>query len=423
MKYTKLSKDAYNLHFIYTNRFKKTRIKINFKEKLDEEKIVYRNMLSLVLMEATKKFNSRRLLEIECENLYDIDVGSGTNILGNYNILSFYTAFINEKYTEPKMTEKSLEFFLDFIFNPDIKDNKFNEDTFNVAKNKLHIDIEKFGDNPGRLADYNFRKLVAPNTPASIRAVGELKDLDSVTRSNLYEYYKYLINNDLIDIFVIGNINVLKLEKLLDKYFKNKSIRENSSHILVHKDKTALVTKKDTKNINQSILYMGGKVFDLTDFERWYVLPIYNEILGGGPASKLFSEVREKNSLCYYATSYFMGVSSIEVITSSIDSKNYDKVVELINIEIDKMKKGEFTLEDIKKAIISNTAFLEEMEDSPDSIMRMYQNYEYLHLDLKDRRIKLFNKVTKEDIVRVASKIEIDTIYLLEGSKRDEKND
>jgi predicted Zn-dependent peptidase len=87
------------------------------------------------------------------------------------------------------------------------------------------------------------------------------------------------------------------------------------------------------------------------------------------------------------------------------------------------MRKGDFTDADIKKAIISNTAFLEEMEDSPDSIMRMYQNYEYLHLDLKDRRIKLFNKVTKEDIVRVASKIEIDTIYLLEGSKRDEKND
>jgi predicted Zn-dependent peptidase len=149
VEYRKVNEHAYNIHFIKTNKFKKIKIRINFKEKIEKELIVYRNMLSLILLEATKKYQTRRLLDIECENLYNISVSSNTSQSGNYQLLRFDTTFLNEKYTEEGMNEKSLQFFLDFIFNPNVDKGMFDIQTFNNAKNILKESIESFSDNPG----------------------------------------------------------------------------------------------------------------------------------------------------------------------------------------------------------------------------------------------------------------------------------
>ena len=421
MEYIKIDKQAYKIHFIKTDKFKKVKIRINFKEKTTKEKVVYRNMLSLVLLEATKKFNTRRLLDIECENLYNIGVGAGTSNSGNYHLLRFNTTFLNEKYTEKGMMEESFKFFLEFIFNPNVIDGKFESQTFNNAKNILKEDIESYADNPGRFAFSRIYEIMCPNSVIKYRSTGYIEDLEKVTEENLYEYYKELLTNNEIDIFIIGNIDVKQMEKIIADNFNIDSIKhEQLAHIVKQDDfrKEPRIIKEN-KNINQSILILGSKLKDITEFERKYVLVLYNYILGGSADSKLFKEVREKNSLCYSISSTHSGIANLEFISAGIDKENYDKAVELIKAEIKNMEDGNFTEEDINQAKITFLASLKEIEDTANGIINIYEAHEYLDYDLLEERAKEIEKVTKEDIINVSKKMYLDTIYLLEGDKND----
>lgn len=423
MNYIKKETEAYNIHFIKSSKFKKIKIRINFKEKIEKEKIVYRNMLSLILLESTKKYNTRRLLDIACENLYNVGVGAGTNISGNYQILRFNTTFLNEKYTEPGMNEKSFEFFLEFIFNPNIDDNKFSEQSFNNSKNVLKNDIESYNDNPIRYAFTKVYEDMCPNTPISYRNTGYIEDLDGITRENLYDYYKELLRKDLIDIFIIGDIDIDKMEEIIKKHFPiNTKKRETCSHIIEqNRFKSIPKVIKESKKINQSILILASKLKNVNNFERMYTLSVYNYILGGGPDSKLFKEVREKNSLCYSISSTHSGVANLELISCGIDGNNYNKVLRLIKKQIKEMSLGHFSDNDIEKAKINVKASLKEVEDNQSTILNVYEGHVYLGYDLIEDRNKNIDKVSKKDILNIAKKIKLDTIFLLEGSKRNEK--
>ena len=423
MEYQKINNNAYNIHFIKTTKFKKIRIKINFKEKVEREKIVYRNMLSLILLESCRKYKTKRLLDIECEELYNASIGSNTTITGNYQLLSFNNVFLNEKYTEVGMNEKTFQFFLNLIFDPLIIDNGFEETSFNNAKNYLLEDIESYEDSPMRLAASNLYHEMFEGTPIEYRVCGYKEDLEKITKENLYEYYKELIKNNHIDIFVVGEFDSNEMKKIIENNFNINTIKKpTTSHIINH-NKFRKITNivKSPKNMNQSILLFGFKLDNITEFERLYTLAVYNSILGGSPDSKLFREVREKNSLCYSISSTYSGINSYEIISAGINKKDYNKAVKLIKKEIKKMALGDFTEEEIKQAQITYIASLKEIEDAPSSMISIYEAHEYLGYDLMPEREKNIVKVTKEDIITLAKKLKLDTIYLLEGVKENEK--
>lgn len=417
MEYKKIKEPAYNIHFIKTDKFKKIRIKINFKEELKKENIVIRNMLSLILLESSKKYPTKRLLDIECEELYNVGISSNTSISGNYHILSFQEVFLNELYTEKNMNELSFQFFLNLILDPNIVDNMFTLDAFNNAKKCLEEDIMSFGDVPARLALSNLYKNMCPNTPLELVSCGYLEDLNNVTRESLYEYDKNMIKSNLIDIFVVGNFNDDEMLNIIKKNMTINTIKkQNLSHFIKQdKIRNRPQTVIDEKDLNQSIMIMGFKIKDLTDFERVYVLSIYNAILGGSPDSKLFKQIREKHSLCYSISSSYSGISNLQFISAGIDKDNFKKCVNLIKKEVKKMENGDFSEEQINQAIITYKASLREIEDTPSSMISIYEAHEYLNYDLIDKREENISKVTKEMIINTAKKIKLDTIYLLKG--------
>lgn len=424
MEYRKVNEQAYNIHFVKTDKFKRIKIRINFKEIIEKEKIAYRNMLSLILLEATKTYQTRRLLDIECENLYNINVGASTSQSGNYQLLRFDTMFLNEKYTEEGMIEKSLQFFLDFIFNPNVENGKFDIQTFNNAKNILKEDIESFNDNPGRYAFSRLYEAMCPDSVLRYHNTGYMEDLEKITPENLYSYYKELLRTNLIDIFIIGDIDFNSMEKIIKENFSINTLKQVKSEHFIKQEKIKKTPQvvTDSKEINQSILILAYKLKDITPFEREYVLALYNSILGGGPDSKLFKEVREKNSLCYSVSSSHSGIANLEYISAGIDEKSFDKAVKLIKKEVKKMAAGEFTEDEIVQAKTTYLASLKEIQDSTTGIINIYEAHEYLNYGLLEDRNTEIVKVTKEDILNVSKKIHLDTIYILKGERHEEEN-
>lgn len=428
MKYKKISTYSYNLHIIKTTKFKTVTVQVNFKRKLDKKDITYRNMIVNMLCESTSNYPSKRLMTIETENLYDLYYKGVNYISGKYNVMNFEATFLNEEYTEKGMLDESIKFLSDIIFKPNIERNrnviKFSEENFKQAYNLLKDNIISQKENPDLYSRNRMLEVMEPNSYISYRGVGYLEDLKDIDSKNLYKYYESILRSDIIDIFVIGNVNERHIKKVIEDNFKsiNTFKKPSESHFTTPK-KHRLIPKtfKEKQKINQSKLVLGFKIDKMTNFELRYVLNVYSYILGGGPDSKLFKTVREENSLCYYISSIAQPLNSILLIKAGINKSDFKKSLTLIKKEVSNMRKGKFTNDDIIKAKITYINSLKELEDSESSLLSLYAGIEYLKSDDLEYRFNKINKVTHEDVVKLANKIHIDTIYLLEGESDEEK--
>lgn len=422
MNYKKIEHEHYNLHVIQTDKFKTIKMEVYLKRLLKKEDITKRNVLVNALLESTKKYPSRRLLEIETEELYDLGYKGSNYNSGKYTILSFNISFLNPKYTEENMDEKSISFLNEILFNPNVNNNMFNQKNFDMAINIMRDHLESMEENA---ALYSQIKMLEEmdDSIISYRSSGYIEDLDKLNPKDLYEYYLDVINNDIVDIFVIGDVDVNRIDSLIENnmLFKNNN-KSKESHYYVHEEIPSSIKEvKEKSNKEQSTLVIGTKFDEMTDFEKRYVLSIYNYILGGSTDSNLFINVREKNSLCYYINSSIQPLLSIGIIKAGINSKDYDKVIDLVKLEIDNMKQGNFNDDKLNNAIVSYINSLSELEDNPSSIISLYTCLEYLNGDLIEDRIKNIKKVTKEDVIKLANKIHLNTIFLLEGSDDNEE--
>lgn len=417
MNYKKIQNGAYNIHLINTDKFKTINVRINFKRKIKKEEITKRNLLTRVLLESNEFYKTSRLIEIETEKLYGLMLRSSATISGNYSIMSFESSFLNEEYTEEGQLNKSLDFILSFLLTPNIENKQFNEKSFDLCVASLKTEIECLKENPERYGMHKMLEAMDKEAPYAINADGDLEELKKITPKNLYEYYEKVIKSDLIDIFIIGNINESTIKTIINEKLKINTLKKPSeSHYVTHKKiQRRPKIKKETQQLEQSKLYIGCKLDKLTPFEQKYVMNMYSFILGGSPNSKLFANLREKNSLCYTVNSIYQPVFNLLIIKAGIDGNNFEKSVKLIKQEMKNIEKGNFETKDIEAGIITYKNTFKEVEDAAFSILNSYTSCEYLNYDPLEKRIKEIEKVTKEDIIKVSKKIHIDTIFLLEG--------
>lgn len=422
MKYKKISNYSYNLHMIKTDKFKTTTIQVNFKRELRKEDITIRNLIINALCESTKNYPTKKDMIIQTEELYDLYYRGINYISGKYNIMTFDVTFLDEKYTEEGMLDKSIKFLIEILFNPNVvkKRNKicFDEKNFDMAYNTLKNNIVSLKENPDSYSRIRMLENMEKDSYISYRSVGYIDDLNKIDSAKLYQYYGSILKNDIVDIFVIGNINERRIKKIIDECFSNiKTLKRPAGSHFIQSKRTRLIPKtfKEKQDINQSKLCLGYKIDKMTDFELRYVLNVYSYILGGGPDSKLFRNVREKNSLCYHISSIGNPLTSLLIISAGINKKDFRKALSLIKKEVYSIKKGNFNNDDIIKAKITYINSMKELEDDPQSLLSLYAGMEYLKSDDIQTRFRKINNVTKSNVIKLANKIHLDTVYLLEG--------
>ena len=423
MKYEQINMGSYNLHIINTKKFKTITVEVNFRRKLTPKEITIRNLLKSVLLSTNNNFKSELELIRETENLYDLKLLSSNMRIGNYSNLSFKIRFLDEKYTEESMNEYSINFLMDLLFNPHIKNNAFDEEVVNKCKKKLEKSIQKLKDN--KLKYTLFKLLETTNDmPYSYNSYGTLDDLEKINAKNLYEYYLSVLKDDMVDIFVVGDIENTKIKKIIKDTFKVKTFKKSKNDILV----AELLPRKRIKKIreedkaNQSQLTVLCSLNNLTEFERKYVLLVYNELLGGSSNSLLFNNVREKNSYAYYVNSNSKAYDNILMIYSGIEIGNSDNVLKLIRKTLEDVKKGKFDkslLDNSKETIIAS---IKSSLDNPAGIINTYYAKVLVNSDSFEKRIEEISKVTKDDITNLARKVTMHTVYLLEGADKNEQD-
>ncbi|MEE3342912.1 MAG: pitrilysin family protein [Bacilli bacterium] len=416
MHYKRIDMGAYNLHIIKTTKFKTITVEVNFREKANPNNIALRNILKSILLNSNKKYPTERELIKETENLYDLKLISSNIRIGNYSNLSFKIRFLNEKYTEKNMNKYSIEFLLDIIFSPDIIDNSFKEESLSKCKLKLEKDINSLKDNKLR---YTLFKLLetTKNKPYSYSTYGTIEELNKINTHNLYEYYKKVIKENYIDIFVVGDIDIQNIKPIFKEKFKITNFKKQKNDILVEELKKLTKPQKisEEDNANQSQLTILCSLNNLTDYERKYVLAVYNEMLGGSSNSLLFDTVREKNSYAYYINSIAKAYDNTLIIYSGIEADKEQEVVKLIKKTLHNISKGYFDeklLNSSKETIISS---IKASKDSPAGIINSYYAKELINSLLFEERIDRINEISKKDIINISKKISLHTEYLLIG--------
>ena len=255
------------------------------------------------------------------------------------------------------------------------------------------------------------------DSPISYRPMGYLEDLEKIDVSNLYVYYKNMLKTNMMDIFVIGDIDPIKIEGIIEENFQFNTYKKARKPYRLEERKARSKKQviKETEELTQAKLSIGYNLVGLTDDERNYALTLYSIILGMGGDSKLFQNVREKHSACYYINASPNKLDNVLTIRAGITKENFKKVLKLIEGEIQMMRKGNFTEEDIRKAKELFHTSLDELEESEVRIINAYYMMELLGIDdIKTRREKM-DKVTKDEIISVSKKVKIDTVYCLEG--------
>ena len=420
MRHKVIKEEGYTLHIIKTNKFKKNIIKVDYKTKLERDIIEKRRIIPNILVESNSIYDTRRLLNIKREELYNLQVYGSVSQSGNACITSITATFLNDKYA-PNLLNDAIEFVSNLIYKPKVVDNHFDDKAFNMSRDLLKEEIDALYENPGSYAMEEVYKILGEGTVLSYPLYGTKEDIDKLNNNEVYKCYLDMLANDKVDIYIAGNIDDSVID-IIKKYFKIKNKRKNVKHYITFDKFTDEYKEyKETKSYSQSKLILGFKLEDLTDFEKFYVMPIYSYILGGAPDSKLFQNVREKNSLCYSISSRYLLVSNVMVITSGINATDYEKALKLIKEQIESMAKGEFDTKDIDKAKITYLSVYDEVYDSLYSIVNEYNSNNNLKIDLVNTRKKKIQTVTKKDIMNVIPKIHPELVYLLEGSKEDGK--
>ena len=418
MQYEKIDMGSYNLHIIKTNKFKSTTVSINFRETLKKEDITIRKFLFQMLCTNTKKYNTSRLFEIKLEDLYSLGLSHSNIKFGN--IINSYIdiRFLNNKYSDNNLLNDSLDFLFEMLFNPNIKDDKFDSKTFDMIKNKLDLIIKSEKENIQKYTLNRALELMDSNDPISYNLWGYKEDLDKINTKNLYEYYKKVLKTNIIDIFVVGDVNKEEIISIFKDKFKINTIKRNTTEAFItYKSSNKTKVYNEKMDLKQSKLAIICKLLNLSLYERRYVLPLYSSILGGSSTSRLFNNVREKNSLCYTINAFNNTPNSIMMIYSGIDISNYDKALKLIKKEIILKNITDKELDNAKKEMITS---IETLTDNVSGIINYYFGMEVFNSDNIDTKIINFNKVTINDLELLSKKIKIAMIYLLGGSNEKE---
>ena len=363
-------------------------------------------------------------MTIEAEDLYSADIAINNQRFGNYILTSFNLKVLEDHYTEEGNLEKALAFLSEIIFNPDVENKAFQKDKLDIAKYNSVVSISSIKEDASSYSLTRMAEAYDKDSPVSFRMTGYLEDLEKIDEENLYETYRKMIENDYVEIFTVGKYEDTEMISLIKKYFKFKKVKKPkaSYELSPKKHRKRRLIAKETIDNTQSKLAIACPIETLTPYQRDYPLVLANLILGGNTESKLFQDVREKNSLCYTIHSFTSKLDHLLVITAGIDRNNFEKTIELIKRNINELQKGHFTEKDIDVAKRIYHTALEEIEESDNRMISELLSEDILQIDPIETRMEKMSSVKKQDIVKVLKKIHMDTIFLLEGVKQDEED-
>lgn len=408
-----------DLHVIPTKQFKMTHILIDFATPQTITNATARNLLANLLETSTHLYPTQTALARQMAKLYGAFVSLGVGRVGRLHTVRLRSSFINNYLAQNNLFAQVTELINQVLFHPLIDDGEFDSPTFRLQVNNLASSIKALYDDKQFYANQQLLKLYyAPDSVMRTPSFGKITDLDYCTPASLVQTYEKMINQDKVDIFVLGNVdpeNVHSAICQLPFADRNSQLPETPFYFQqAHED---VINQEEQQHVSQAKLDLG---YHLPIYYRDPLYPaalVFNGLFGGTPYSKLFTNVRERAGLAYYASSRLAPFSGLVNVQTGIQPTDYQTALTMIQEQVTELQTGNFTedlMREVQDALINQhyAGF-----DLANNILEHHLVNQLLSLGEQTDFANQINQVTKNDVMKVASMIKLQASYLLSGEK------
>jgi len=419
-------KQGIKLHLVKTDLFKTNLSVLFITIPLDRTTITEDVIIPEILKSGSNTYKRQIEISNKLDEMYGATLEAGVDKTGKNLVIKLYIESIDDEFLPngEENLKNSVDTLIDIAFNPYITDEGFNREYVNIEKERRRIVIESQKDDKDSYAYERIISIMYNDTEFGINKNGYLEDIEKINEKSLYNRYKDIIKDGKIDIFIAGNINEEYVKNLVlnNKYINNLNERDISKY-LVDIEKYEKNRKEKVENIvekmdvTQGKLVIGLDVLEKVKSDDRFKILIYNTILGDGANSKLFKNVREKASLAYTCKSNYVVQKSNIFIRAGIEIENYNKALEVINNELDNMRNGKFEDEDLENAkryIYSGIDAIKEEQNT--AIIFFYGEEVSLNKVTIEEYYEKIKNITREDIIEIAKRVNINTIYFLRNN-------
>lgn len=412
--------------FVPATQFKTNELAISLLVPLKKETASENALLSMLLCESCSAYKTLRELNTHLASLYGAVLSPAVSKLGENQLIKFGITCIDDRFAldDKKILTECLSLLLSLLFEPNFDENGlFTQNSVDVQKRLL---IEKIESEENEKRTYVLRKtesIMFEGEPYAINRYGTKEDVNKATPESLKTAWENLLKTSSVLLTVVGNASQQEVKKLLLDKFSNVERDYKAPVDAVFNPVPNEIKKvKEEMEVKQGKLVMGFRVNITPDSELAPAMRSFADVFGGGPYSKLFANVREKMSLCYYCSARYVRQKSFIVVQSGCEEENMDKAVSEILNQIEEIKKGNFDYE-FSSSKMALTDTINSVYDAPESLEVWYTS------QMADKNIKspaesaAENKsVTKEQIMECANLISLDTVYRLVGNDDKEEN-
>ncbi|AKU27762.1 MULTISPECIES: EF-P 5-aminopentanol modification-associated protein YfmF [Geobacillus] len=412
------------VHTISTDKYKTNTIVWKMKAPLAKETVTLRALLPYVLQSGTADYPSVKALRTYLDELYGATLNVDLTKKGEHHIMTIRIDVANERFLpeQTPLLSKALQLLADLLFRPALDGGRFVTDIVEQEKRALRQRIQAVYDDKMRYANMRLVEEMCKGEPYALSPNGELEDVDAITAERLHRYYERALAEDELDLYVIGDVDEEEVLNTVRQRFllpdRAEPARTPQAQAKARGEVKEVIERQDVKQGKLNIGYRTNVTYEDDDY---YALQMFNGIFGGFSHSKLFINVREKASLAYYAASRLESHKGLLMVMSGIEPANYEKARRIIDEQMQAMKNGDFTDEEMAqtKAVIRNQ--LLETLDTPRGLVEvLYHNVVSTRKRPIDEWMAGTDQVTREDVVRVADKVELDTVYFLTGMEATE---
>lgn len=418
-------KNGIKFHHIKTDLFKTNLIAVFLTKKLSRENITFNTVIPAVLKRGSKTMPTQEEISKKLEEMYGATFDGGVNKTGDNHVIKFYMETLSDKYifTNEDILKESIDKILQIIFNPLLENDAFKKEYVESEKNKIEQLIKSKIDNKDTYAMERCVEEMYKDELYGLYKYGYEEDIKNINEKNLYEAYRDLINTAKIDIIISGDFAEDALNKIIEENEIIKKLEEREPDFVINNETTENKKEKEENeiieslNVGQGKLVIGMNILETAEDSR-YIVTLFNAIFGGSATSKLFQNVREKHSLAYSIRSIYLRTKNNIFVRAGIEIADYERAKELINKELQDMKDGKFSEEDLENAKKFIIFGIKAIVDEQETGVTYYIGQELSGANVApEEYIDKINAVTKEQIQEIANKIQIDTVYFLKDWK------
>ncbi len=402
---------------ITDKRYKKNLISVAFSTQLSEDTATENVIVPVLLTKCNSKLPTYKAFNNKMSRLYASGIGGTAGRQYDLQTISFGAYYLDDIYalSGEKMTGIMTDILIDCLTSPVTENGVFSEKFVELEKKTVIDNIETAINDKRSYAIERAMKTICKGEPASVCSYGTVEKAKLITPDSAYKAYRRMLETMPCEIICTGCSDFDGVAEKFAAAFE-KAGRHDIENTMIAlspvKTQTEEVTERLT--VNQSKLVLGFKSHSDDDA----ALVLLQKIFGGTTSSKLFRNVREKMSLCYYCSAARNDLKGIMLVNSGVENENIEKTKEAVIDQLEEIKNGNFTNEDINFAEMAIKNDFKSVADSAGNVSNWYFDcIRKNDIVTPEEKLGRYLGVSKERIIAAAKSMVLDSVYVLTGNE------